>query len=91
MNVEQLQAENAALKADLKTVKVFIVNITDHIGVSNKGVFSEEKVKIQTVVKSIIKELTAAITPSFFGKKEENFIDKLEFKPLVEVLKKYKD
>ncbi len=90
MSIEQLQQENAALKQDLKTIKTTVLFVTDGLKISNNGVFPD-KMNISVIVKSVIKELSNYTMPSIFGGKKENIIDKIDLKPLIELLNKHKN
>lgn len=90
MTLQQLQQENAELKQDMRIIKNTVTTVTDGLKVSENGVFPE-KVNVTMLVKGAIKELTNHITPNIFGLKKESLIDKIELKPLVDLMNKYKN
>lgn len=65
--LEQLQAENAELKQDLKTIKTVVIDMTNQLGVTTNGVMNED-VEISDIVSNILPDLTKIATGGLIGK-----------------------
>lgn len=61
MNIQELQAENAALKADLKEVKIVLIDITDKLGVTKNG-NPVEDLEVSDIISNIMPDIIKAST-----------------------------
>jgi hypothetical protein len=96
MNLQQLQAENAILKSDLKTIKDFILSITENLGVTINGEIKKD-FAISDVIKPVLKDLTyiqaQSMLPDFLKSTtpKETFMSKLDINKLLPLVQKYKN
>ena len=79
--IKQLQAENEALKQDLKIIKSTVLDITEALEISENGVFKKD-----INVSKIIKKVTSSL---MFG--NSSFLDKINFSKITPLLEKYKN
>jgi hypothetical protein len=85
--IEQLQAENAQLKTDLKIVKTVMLDITDKLGVTTNGSINED-VEVGDIVQNIMPDLMKVVTGGGIIGKVKNMLGKEEKpNPLVEKFK----
>ena len=79
--IKQLQAENEALKQDLKIIKSTVLDITEALEISENGVFKKD-----INVSKIVKKVTTSL---MFG--GSSFLDKINFSKITPLLEKYKN